>query len=397
MAIACPDCGTIQTLPALGLGDAAICPTCDHHLERTAGRSIVAAFSCAFSTFILLFPANLLPLMSVTMLSVRHTSHLSSGIGVLWSTHWVVIAALVAAFALVLPFMRFGLLSIVLGCTLTRHRPAWLGSGFRWSIALDAWAMPDVFLIGCAVGYSRVSANLPVVIEWGGICFIAAALLAMLSRASLDRRTVWRAIGPERQLDEGAPVISCTICDLVVPAEQEGALCARCRHPLDARKPDTLIRTTALIIAGAALYIPANVFPMSNALQMGELVHHRIVDGVRELIQAGLWPLAILITCTSIVIPLLKLVGLGWFVVSVHRHSRSHLIFKTKLYRLIDELGRWSCIDVFTIAVFLPLLHFGQLANTSADTGAAAFIAVVTVTMIASRSFDPRLLWDEAR
>ncbi|HZS62781.1 MAG TPA: paraquat-inducible protein A [Gemmatimonadaceae bacterium] len=397
MAIACPDCGTIQTVPVLSLGDAAICPTCDHHLERTAGRSMVAAFSCAFSVFILLFPANLLPLMSVTMLSVRHTSHLASGVGMLWNTHWVVIAALVGMFAVVLPFIRFGLLSLVLGCVLTRYRPAWLGWGFRWTLALDAWAMPDVFLIGCAVGYSRVRANLPVTIEWGGICFIAAALLSMLSRASLDRRTAWRTIAPERQLDEQVPAISCTICDLVVPADAEGTPCSRCGQTLGARKPDTLIRTTALVIAGAALYIPANIFPMSTALQMGQLVPHRIIDGVRELISAGLWPLAILITCTSIAIPLLKLVGLGWFVVSVHRRSRSHLVFKTKLYRLIDEVGRWSCIDVFTIAVFLPLLHFDSLASTRADTGAAAFILVVTLTMIASRTFDPRLLWDMAR
>src|SRR5581483_2798528 len=299
MAIACPDCGTIQTVPVLSLGDAAICPTCDHHLERTAGRSMVAAFSCAFSVFILLFPANLLPLMSVTMLSVRHTSHLASGVGMLWNTHWVVIAALVGMFAVVLPFIRFGLLSLVLGCVLTRYRPAWLGWGFRWTLALDAWAMPDVFLIGCAVGYSRVRANLPVTIEWGGICFIAAALLSMLSRASLDRRTAWRTIAPERQLDEQVPAISCTICDLVVPADAEGTPCSRCGQTLGARKPDTLIRTTALVIAGAALYIPANIFPMSTALQLGQLVPHRIIDGVRELISAGLWPLAILITCTS--------------------------------------------------------------------------------------------------
>src|SRR5581483_11915999 len=300
----------------------------------------------------------------------------------------------VGMFAVVLPFIRFGLLSLVLGCVLTRYRPAWLGWGFRWTLALDAWAMPDVFLIGCAVGYSRVRANLPVTIEWGGICFIAAALLSMLSRASLDRRTAWRTIAPERQLDEQVPAISCTICDLVVPADAEGTPCSRCGQTLGARKPDTLIRTTALVIAGAALYIPAYIFPMSTALQMGQLVPHRISDGVRELISAGLWPLAILITCTSIAIPLLKLVGLGWFVVSVHRRSRSHLVFKTKLYRLIDEVGRWSCIDVFTIAVFLPLLHFDSLASTRADTGAAAFILVVTLTMIASRTLDPRLLWD---
>ena len=262
---------------------------------------------------------------------------------------------------------------------------------------LDLWAMPDVFLIGCAVGYSRVAANLPVRIEWGGVCFVAAALLCMLSRATLDRRTVWRIIGGERSVPDDQPVISCTVCDLVMPAAAEGSRCPRCRVPLYTRKPDAVIRTVALVIAGFALYIPANVYPMSIALQRGKVVPHRIIDGISELVRAGLWPLAVLIFCTSIAIPVLKLTGLAWFVVSMRRTSAKHLVFKTKLYRAIDELGRWSNIDVFTVAVFVPLLHFGVLANTDAGPGAAPFMLVVVFTMIASRAFDPRLLWDAAR
>jgi paraquat-inducible protein A len=345
----------------------------------------------------LLVPANVLPLMTVTMMGVHRTSHLGSGVLLLWSHHWVVVAALVAAYAVVLPFARFLLLAVVLGGVLAELRPWWLGVAFRWTQHLDLWAMPDVFLIGCAVGYSRVAANLPVQIGLGGICFILAAFGCMLARASLDRRTVWRAIGHERALqDLGAPLISCTVCDLVVSADAEGTRCPRCGLRLAARKPYAVAVTVALAVAGFVLYVPANVYPMSMALQMGKLVPHRIVDGVRELVHAGLWPLAILITCTSIAIPLLKLVGLGWFVVAMRRGSRKHLVLKTKLYRVIDEIGRWSNVDVFTIAVFLPLLQFGSLASTHAGIGAPAFILVVALTMIASRSFDPRLMWDVA-
>ncbi len=397
--IACPDCGTLQELPRLPLGAAAICPACDSHLERTSGRSVVAAFSCAFSTFVLLFPANLLPLMSVGMLGTHRSSHIASGVTMLWTHQHPLVAALVCAFVIVFPFLRFGILSVVLGCVLLRTVPRWLGRAFRWTQHLDLWAMPDVFLIATAVGYSRVRANLPVTIHWGGVCFIAAALLCMLSRATLDRRTVWRAVGGERNASGDRPIISCTSCDLVVPAEREGTACPRCALRLSARRPDSVLRTVALGTAAAALYLPANIYPMSTDLQMGHLVPHRIIDGIRELIQAGLWPLAILISCTSIAIPALKLAGLGWFVVSVRRRSptpREWLVRKTKLYRLIDEIGRWSNVDVFTVAVFLPLLQFGSLATASAGTGEPAFLLVVVLTMIASRAFDPRLLWDAA-
>ena len=397
MTIACNDCGTLQDLPPLPWGAIAICPTCDNRLERTNGRSINGALACASATFVLLFPANLLPLMHVSMLGMTRDSRLGTGVVTLWHHQWVLLALLVAAFAIVLPFVRFGLLSLVLALLQLGHRPHWLGRAFRWSLHLDQWAMPDVFLMGCAVGYSRIAAVMPVKIGWGGICLIFAAFLCMLSRAALDRRAVWRVLSPECAAPpEEQPTIACRSCDLVRPLAAEGSPCPRCGLTLRARKPDSTLRTTALVIAGFALFFPANVYPMSVDRQFGVLVPHRIVDGIQELFQAHLWPLGVLIFCTSIAIPLLKLAGLSWFLLSVWHGSRHRLVLKTRLCRLINEIGRWSCVDVFTIAVFLPLMQFDGMVSTDAANGAPPFLLVVVITMLASHTFDPRLMWDAA-
>ena len=190
--------------------------------------------------------------------------------------------------------------------------------------------------------------------------------------------------------------IACRFCDLVRPAAAEGSHCPRCGLTLSARKPDAVLRTTALVITGFALFFPANIYPMSVDRQLGVLVPHRIVDGILELFQAHLWPLGVLIFCTSIAIPLLKLAGLSWCLISVWYGSRQRLVLKTRLCRLIDEIGRWSCVDVFTIAVFLPLMQFDGVVSTDAAVGAAPFLLVVVVTMLASHTFDPRLMWDAA-
>ncbi|HEX3754434.1 MAG TPA: paraquat-inducible protein A [Rhizomicrobium sp.] len=395
MTIACPDCGTLEDLPQLKPGAAALCPSCYAALERTSGRSVTAALACSAATFLLLFPANLLPLMQVTILGMSRESRIWSGVMQLWSHQWVILALLVGLFAVILPFLRFGLLTIVLACVRAGWQPGWLGRAFRWAMRLDAWAMPDVFLIGCVVGYSRINANMPVRIEAGGYCFIAAALLCAITRAAMERRTVWRSIAPEQETPSG-PVISCTVCDLIAPATAEGEPCPRCGLRLHARKTDAMIRTTALVAAGFLLYLPANIYPMSSNTQLGGLVTHRIIDGIRELFQAGLWPFGILIFCTSIAIPLVKLLGLSWFVLSARRRSGKRLVLKTKLYRFIDEIGRWSNVDVFTVAVFVPLLQFGIITQTRAEVGSTAFVLVVLLTMLASRAFDPRLLWDAA-
>ncbi len=397
MTIACTDCGSLQDIPPLPWGAIAVCPTCDNLLERTNGRSINGALACASATFVLLFPANLLPIMRVSMLGMSAESRLGAGVVTLWQHQWVIVALLVAAFAVVLPFVRFGLLSLVLALLQLGRRPHWLGRAFRWSLHLDQWAMPDVFLIGCAVGYSRIAAVMPVTIGWGGICLIFAALLCMLSRATLDQRAVWRVLSPESAAPpEDESAIACLFCDLVRPAAAEGSPCPRCGLRLRARKPDSMTRTAALVIAGFALFFPANLYPMSIDRQFGVLVPHRIVDGIMELFQAHLWPLGVLIFFTSIAIPLLKLAGLSWFLISVWRGARHRLVLKTRLCRLIDEIGRWSCVDVFTIAVFLPLMQFDGIVSTNAADGAPPFLLVVVLTMLASRAFDPRLMWDAA-
>jgi paraquat-inducible protein A len=397
MSIACPDCGTVQDLPSLHAGMSALCPTCARPLERTSGRSLGAAFSFALSTLILLFPANLAPLMRVSIFGIDRETRIASGVFKLWTDQWVLFAVLVGAFAVVLPFVRFGLLSAVLGCVRAGRRPAWLAAAFRASMQLDVWAMPDVLLLGAVVGYSRIAAETPVQIGSGGICLILAAVCAMLCRATLDRSTVWNKFTAKCAAPPvGEPVISCTVCDLVVAARNEPRRCPRCAARLYSRKPNTHMRTFALVIAGVALYIPANLYPMNNNIDMGTQVPYRIIDGIKDLFVAGFWPLGILIFCTSIAIPLLKLAGLGWFLVSIRRRSTKALVVKTKLYRLIDEIGRWSMVDVFTLAIFVPMIQFGGLATASAGIGGVAFILVVTLTMVASRMFDPRTLWDAA-
>lgn len=398
MAIGCPDCGALETIPPLAPRCRAHCCICRSPLEQTAGRSVTAALACAATTFLLLIPANFLPLMTVQILGVSRTTVLGSGIVLMWQRGWVILALALGAFGVVLPVIRFALLSFVLAAVRLRKTFRGLGRIYRWAMWLDLWAMPDVFLVGFFVGYSRVAQNLAADIGAGGDCFMVAAVMAMLTRAALDRRTVWRAIKAERALAEDQPaMISCTACDLAAPLAAEGSSCPRCGLRLHARKPDALVRASALTLAGFALYLPANLYPMTISVQAGHEVTHRIVDGIVELFQAGLWPLGILIFCTSIAIPLVKLSGMAWFIASVKLRSRRHLRFKTRLYRLIDELGRWSNMDVFTIVVFVPLIRFDGLASASAAIGAPAFALVVLLTLAASSAFDPRLMWDAAQ
>lgn len=398
MTIACPDCGALQDLPPLPRRSTAVCRLCQRDLEKTSGRSVTAALACSLGTFLLLFPSNILPLLRVDVFGMHTQNVVGRGIAGLWDFRWFLIAGLSAAFVIAIPFVRFGLLSAVLGSLRLGYRPSWLGPTFRWAMWLDPWGMSDVFLLASFVGYYRLInlSQADVYVQLGGACFMAAGFLTMLSRAALDQRTVWRAVGPEAEVVPGTETLSCTTCDLVQPLSREGKACSRCGARLRARKPDAMPRTAALLAAAFILIFPANILPMDVSTHMGTQVNYTIFTGVRDLFEAGLWPLGALVFCTSILIPFGKIVAVGWCVLSVWRRSHTHLIAKTKTFRIVAELGRWSKTDPFTIVFFVPLVNFGALASANAGWGATAFMLMTFLTMIASNTFDPRLMWDVA-
>ncbi len=395
MIIACPDCGTIQHIPPLHRGGRLRCPLCRKVLERTAGRSLDAALALGFATFLLWFPANLATLLTLHILGIERSSLLISGVFNLWSEGWMWVAVVVALQGILLPFFRFGLLSAALASIRFGFQRRWTGLAFRWSEHLDSWSMADVFLFGAAIGYSRVAVFIPVTIGIGGWSLIAAAFLTMITRASIDRQAIWRMIERPESPDYG-PRLACTDCDLVLPEHMLGQRCPRCAARLHRRKPFALARPLALVLAGYPLFLAANYYPMSLQDQLGTIHQQTIAYGVFALLQAGFWPLAAIIFTASIFIPLAKLIGLSWLIWSAHHGSTSRLVFKTRLYRFIEGVGRWSNIDIFTIVIFLPIMQIGGLISVSAGQGAPAFLAVIVLTMLAVRLFDPRLLWDNA-
>jgi paraquat-inducible protein A len=396
MVIACPDCGTIQRLPSLGRHGRTKCLRCGRVLERTAGRSLNAALALSFTTFLLWFPANFETLMTMRFAGIERSSRLGSGVIEMWHEGWPLLAVVVGLQGVILPFFRFGLLASALAAIRLERQGPWTGRVYRWAEHLDLWSMPDVFLFGAAIGYSRVAVHIPVIIGPGGWCLIAAAFFTMMTRASLDRVVVWRMIAHPPPPASG-PRLACTECDLVMSARLDHQRCPRCLARLSRRKPSAVTRAAALVIAGFPLFVVSNWFPMSVQYGLGTVQDQTIAWGVLQLANAGLYPLAAIIFTASILIPLVKLISISWLCWSIHHHSADRLATKTRLFRFVEEIGRWSNIDVFTITIFLPIFQIGGFLSVRAGKGAPAFLAVIVLTMFAAKFFDPRLLWDQAQ
>lgn len=398
MATACPDCGTLLSFPPLPRRSTAVCLRCHNPIETTVGRSLDAALLCVLATLALLPLVYTKPLLSAELLGQRSESSLVASVAQLWQHDWALLASLSVIFVIVLPGVQMTLLALALGTLRLGFRPPWVGHVFRWAVWLDRWAMIDVFLLSVAVGYYYLTSieHLTVVIENGGRLLLAAGVLTMLSRATLDHRTVWRAIGGEPVAVPHERPIGCRTCGLIQSPAREGAHCLRCGARICARKPDAATVTAALVSAALILLLPANLSPMNASDLLGVHLQYTNFGYVRQLWHLRLWPLSLITFWTSILNPALLMICLGWCVLSVWRGSHRLLVLRTKLLRTIAEAARWTETGPLTIVFFVPLVDFGHLGAESAGAGATAFIVMSLLLMAASVTFDPRLMWDAA-
>ena len=202
----------------------------------------------------------------------------------------------------------------------------------------------------------------------------------------------------------GAGYRACEVCQLLIaaPSGEGGQLaCPRCHATLHQRRPNALARTTALVIAGFILYIPANLYPVMTIELLGRPDPNTIFTGVQELFQSGMWEIGLLVFSASILVPLMKLVGLSYLLISVYRARRGARPGaklrrdRTRLFRAIEFVGRWSMLDMFLLSMLVALVRFGAIASIEPGIGATSFALVVVITMFAAASFDPRLIWDD--
>ncbi len=193
-----------------------------------------------------------------------------------------------------------------------------------------------------------------------------------------------------------AGLLSCHVCSLVcAPVADAGqSRCPRCGARLHGRKPDSIARTWALLIAAYILYVPANLLPIMETRSLFSAQQDTILSGVVFLWVSGSWLIAAIVFVASIVVPLAKMIALTLLTASVQRRSAWRAQERTRLYRLVELVGRWSMLDIYVITIMVALVQIQSLASIKSGPAAAAFGGVVVLTMFAAMTFDPRLIWD---
>ena len=193
----------------------------------------------------------------------------------------------------------------------------------------------------------------------------------------------------------------CRACGLVQRVSEASpgmaAVCERCGRTFAQHTIDSLERTAAFSLAALILYVPANVFPILRMNYYGAHSESTIWDGCATLFRDGEWLVAAIVFFCSIVIPLSKLLGLLLLVVTTRIGYAQHRRARSAVYRAIEVVGPWAMLDVFLLAVLVALVKFGDVATVVPGPGLLAFTGVVVLTILASSSFDQKMIWQPSR
>jgi paraquat-inducible protein A len=404
----CHHCAQLQVLPPMPPmppASRAVCVRCDAVLRHTRRDPIGIPLALNITALVLFLIATSNVLLTVSRAGQSHLADLFTGPVGLEQTGWWELSAIVVFTTFAAPLAKvLAMVAVLLGVQLDRSSNQ-LRALFAWVQHLRPWSMIEVYLLAVFVAYVRLGALAH--IELGPALYsLAALMLTMITAdATLDVEAVWEALDRRRSetvrpvrlgWQPGTPHrLGCGTCNFVTRTVP-GSACPRCGFPLRARKPNSIARTWALGIAALLLYIPANVFPVLTFTQLGYTKPSTILGGVQELLEAGMWPLALLVFFASVVVPGLKVGGLTLLLVMTRAGSRRRLRDRTRLYRFIDQIGRWSMIDIFMGSILVALLQFGAIVSVVPGLGALCFASVVILTMLAAQTFDPRLMWDAA-
>jgi len=427
--IACHECDALHHLNTLPEQTEAYCACCDAFLYRHVDKATVHRSLALHLTALMLFVmANTFPFMSLKLAGRVETDMLLSAPLALFEMGMSDIGLLVLLTTIVFPLITMlAALYLLIPAAFARRAYA-CAPVFRMLQRLMPWSLLGVFMLAVLIAIVKL---LDLAVIEVGISLMAFAVLlpvSVMAQKDMDSALFW----PHRVRDAGdesdetlgrgleAGLLHCHTCSLVVrevasnsdpnsdgnsdgqhiksQSDQQATelYCPRCADHLHSRKPNSIARTWALLIAATLLLLPANILPIMTVTRFGQGDPSTILSGVVHLIAAGMWPLGLIVFFASIMVPVSKLVTLVFLLWSVHVQSKWNPVDRIRLYRMTERIGSWSMVDIFIIGILTSLVSLDALATIEPGIAASYFAASVVLTMFAAQSFDPRLIWDAA-
>jgi len=410
--VACPDCDLLLAFSASLARHTLRCPRCGGTVHRRVDTSVDTALAFSITGLLLYLPAMLFPLMTLETLGMSDSGSVLDTLVGFYDNRYYFVAFIVLVSAVAFPLILLSLVFTVTMFARSGRYPAFLTRLLRLYVFLEEWAMIEIFLLGIMITTMKMRHTAEIHFDPGFYCFLALVLTTMAIATVLDRERLWALLSrpgtalsvPSPAADAESPgrtalqtgLVLCHVCrQLEKRSPIAGPIhCRRCGATIHDRKPDSIAHTWALVLTSTLLLIPANVLPIMQVEFLGVPENSTILDGIMYFFKDGSYLIGLIILTASVFVPVFKIIGLIILLLTAQTSNTGYLRSKTMLYRFITFIGRWSMLDIFVIALLVVLVDFGFLTSIHAAPAATYFCIVVTSTMLAAKTFDARLLWD---
>jgi paraquat-inducible protein A len=399
----CAGCDQPHTRRALSATQWARCRRCGSTLEHGRRFSISTWLALTLTAAIAMVFANVFPVAVISLGGLESEATVWQSVVALAAGPGAPVAIAAGIITIGVPALQVLTLLWLLSFAVAGRSCPGFVPAMHVLRASRPWGMIEVCLLAILVALVKLSGFLHVV---AGIGVAAIVVLAPLMAVITNRDTgeLWALyetrIGLRFQVARAASLeylVACDLCGLVhagaATAKSGAAIaCARCGSEVRARKPDSIIRTSAFLLAALVLYIPANVLPVMHTRLLGSEAESTILEGVEEFWRSGSWDIAVLIFTASVAVPCTKFLALGLLLLD-QKFPLGSRVGKTRLLKLVEHIGYWSMLDVLVVALVAALIQFRALGIAEPRSGIVFFGAVVVLTMLAAMSFDSRLAW----
>lgn len=398
MQIACHHCDQICHIPELGHNQQALCPACNGAVAQSIDGHHEYLMPMSIAALILLGLSIPFKFVSFSKQGLYQSIRLPDAADMMLQYGHPFLAGLINLTIILLPASILILILLVQSRLVSvLPKSAQIISGKALFLARQ-WSMPEIFLVGVLVSLIKITSLADVSIGPSFWAFSGFVICFIFSLLKLDRKAIWDHIthhaeflmhfATTRAVDDN--LAACPQCEILT----QQARCPRCATAVVVRDPHNLQKTIALTITAAILYIPANVYPIMTTVFFSDREPSTIIGGVAILWHSGSYPIALVILIASVIIPLAKLTTLVILAWVVKRQCRFNRLSFTKIYSIVEFLGKWSMVDVFVVAILVALVHLTGIMEVIPGPGAIFFSAMVIISMLAAHIFDPKQLWD---
>jgi paraquat-inducible protein A len=398
----CASCDQAFARRPLSATEWARCRRCGGTLERGHRFSISTWLALTLTAAILMVFANVFPVAVISLGGLQSEATVWQSVVALAAGPGAPVAIAAGMIAIGVPALQVLTLLWVLSFAVAGRRCPYFVAALRVLRASKPWGMIEVCLLAILVALVKLSGFLHVVagIGVGAIVVLAPLMAVVTNRDAGDLWSLYEArnglrIHAARVGMPGHPV-ACDLCGLVHEGARAGdgaaIACARCGSEVRERKPDSITRTWALLLAALVLYIPANILPVMYTRLLGSEAESTILEGVEEFWRSGSWDIAVLIFVASVAVPCTKFLAITLLLLD-QKFPIGSRVGKTRLLKLVEHIGYWSMLDVLVVALVTALIQFRALGIAEPRPGIVFFGAVVVLTMLAAMSFDSRLAW----